>query len=260
MKRTIIIALLIVALVFSVEAANDFVAYAGAGYASFDVSGFEDICFSDWQKYGLKSVNPSSAEGRVLLQMGSVNGKSNVFGVVLGAEGDLSDYLKVLAEVGVYPGKNNSLLIEAFGAAFVTIPAGVMSFGAGVKVGYSALCVTLGTLEMIPGYIAPVVTNGTTYRVGEQMNFYHQSVSCIPTVEIAVHFTDSIRLSAQAGYHVSVYNIKNYLSVGTDRNSKKVDLSSRSIVKNDGSSTQAGMNPSVKYGKLRAQVTLSYLF
>ena len=67
--------------------------YGGLNVAATSTSDFTQFDISDWEKYGLKSVNPSSVEGRVRVDLASMKPSAMNIGIMVGGVRKISDNL-----------------------------------------------------------------------------------------------------------------------------------------------------------------------
>lgn len=254
MKKFVCVLLLFCLLLVGLSA-NKSRAYAGIGYASFEVSGFEDICLTDYPAYS------GTQEGRVALNMESSNGKNDVLGGILGFEysllGDM-DNLIVLLEVGVYGGKAKSFLIDSFAGVMGRIPLGPVSIGLGVKAGYSALNIELGKLKVMSGFRAPVIIDWSYYYTGDDIQYYNKTLSLLPVADIKAEF-GGLSLNLSAAYHISLFSLDDYFKIG----GKKLNASDSHFIEYSelyAEHTRSSMDPSLKIGKFKVQCCVGYSF
>jgi hypothetical protein len=211
----------------------------GVGAAPIFVSGLKDAHVSDWQNFPIGS----GSEGRVLLPLGQGNVSGVHPGVELGATWPTSIAdLMIGGELGFYPGDATGLRLMA-GADYFFHSTDAMDLGLSARLGFAGAMVGLGTAAQLPGYRAPVITNEGTFDDGATMS------GSMGGIAVGVGLTGAYALSPSMAIRVDLGYQKAFIS-GLDITAKSgeetvvFDASSPAIVKTDGTSTQAGLNPS----------------
>lgn len=222
--------------------------YVGPAITPFNVEGLADIDASDWQNFGL-----GSSEGRVSIPMGSGNGGGVRIGGRLGYEVDVIG-IPALAEVGFFPGKVQVISL-ALGVNWKPVKGSWGFIGLSPRVGYIMGQMDFGNVHVYPGKTPPVVTPIGTFNEGDPLKASVGGPMVAATVTAGFNFTDHIGMRIDAGVQAAF--LSELIVKGGDVELKK---DAPSLVKNDGTSTQAGLNPKASSFGPVALVGVSYRF
>ncbi|MFN4766680.1 MAG: hypothetical protein ACK5JK_09680, partial [Ignavibacteria bacterium] len=98
MKKVTVMCLFF-ALFLNAKGQLPFDVYGGLNIAGTSTSDFTRFDISDWEKFGLKSVNPSSSEGRVRIDLEGMKPSAMNIGIMIGGVRKVNDNLSAIFEI-----------------------------------------------------------------------------------------------------------------------------------------------------------------
>lgn len=224
--------------------------YIGGGMFPLEITGVKDIAVSDWQTYGL-----GPAEGRIRLPLSKAATSGILPGFTVGVEREFVPRIKGLLEAqGAFATGSYATSLNV-GLNWTAFQQERFSLGLVPKVGYAIGTVDFGTAKVIPGKTAPVITADGTIKDGDKIEANVSGVSLGGAVNAVYMFTDMIGLSLDAGYIYAVlsdFNIK--------AGAVTLKKGSPALVKDDGSATQAGIDPKATIAGPVAMLSLIWKF
>lgn len=217
--------------------------WGGALGTTVSADGFADICLSDWPSYGL-----GSTEGRVLLELEKANGTGPAVGLEAGCSLNLLPGLNGDLVIQGAISANSATLFGGFiGASYALIDKPVFRLGLSGRIGYQFINIGLGKVKMMPGKTAPVITAIGTFYVDDEISGSIGGVAVQPGLFAEYKVSNAFWLYSNLSWNQSFMDS---LEIKVSRpdsesSSKPITISqeSRYLVKNDGSSTQAGIRP-----------------
>jgi hypothetical protein len=219
--------------------------HVGVAVVPFQIEGLVNAHISDWESYGLKSEDPSSAEARVSLPLeeGNTDGLGLLPGVKVGWVYDIPGPLTAVAEAGVHIGGPMTVVTAQVGADMFIVDGKHLKIGIPIRVGGLFAVMDFGDLEVIDGYTPPVILEDAT---GETQTFNNgdplQAELSGPMVSagLAVEgwLTPQLGLRAELGFSMGFFGDMKVRSGDQD-----IPIESNAIVKPDGSSNSAGLAP-----------------
>jgi hypothetical protein len=226
--------------------------YGGLNLYSLSTKDFKDFDISDWESYGLRHEDPSSLEGRVRIKIADKDPKGLKVGFMIGSLLPISSKTDLLAEIQ-HASSSVSLtnLYIGINHHFKTLKNGTLALTA--KFGYNYGSIDLGTIEMIRGYIAPVILPEGEFNVGDKLSLEFEGTALnlglgyFTNSEKAINFFANANLNLGLGTKASLQS-----------NGKSIPMSSNAVVKTDYKSTFANINPTFKAIGIGLQVGLIY--
>lgn len=255
MKNLFFTILILIGINFAVKSQDlPLTFYGGLNTSGASSTDFTNFDISDWQNYGLNTLNPGGSEGRVNVDLTSKKPKALNLGIMLGARYGLTEKFSALAEVQ-YAVSGISLMGIYLGVNYDLIKGEKFSLGITPKIGYNIGSADLGNIELRPGYTPPVILPEGTFNVGDalSMEFSGLAVNLGLTPSFAV--TEKISVMGFLGYNLGFTSSDGLLSNGVS-----LPMTALGVVKPDGLSTQAGINPTLKSSGLNLQIGVSYKF
>ena len=232
--------------------AHDNTVYAMVSTLPLSVRGLENIHASDWQNFGL-----GPAEGRVSVPLAKGNTSGQAAGLKLGWEGTfglLPSSVPLVAEMGMYfadmhaysfaTGVNLKPLQGRWGSVFLA-----------PRVGYFGAVMSFGKVEVLPGKTPPVITPIGTFREGDDLSATTMGVLLDCTVGGEWKLTPEWSFRGEAGYHHASLS-KFTVNAGD----VELKMDAPALVKDDGSSTQAGLKPKASSQGFTASAGVAYSF
>ena len=253
MKQTKVITLIFLLATFLVKSQSLFdkgqlTYFIGAKTVPLKTNDFEDFHISDWESFGL-----GPQEGRVFVPLASSEPKNSI-GIVLGANYAFTEKIEGLIEFSYAPGDFNTTQL-LFGANYFFFTKDKFRFGYSGKIGYGTASSNFGEIEILPGKTPPVILSEGTFNEGDDLRME------ISTTTIFLGFTSNYTINEKIGLFT---NLGYALSIGSkaviEASETEIPLNSSGIVKPDGSSTQANINPSVKIQGIDLSVGITYNF
>lgn len=243
MKKIFLLFSLVI-LISKIDAQSNITLYVGGNLTGVNVTDFQNFHISDWQNYGLKVLNPGSAEGRVAVNLADKKPSSITMGAVVGLFYNLAPKLDGLVEAQI------TFSGVEYKAAFIGIKYDIVSsekFTLGItpKIGYTLATANFGEVSLIQGYTPPVILPEGTFTNGDKLkmdiNGFAASLNLTPKLMI----NEKIGLFANLGYQISFAGdpaLKATSNSGTDVD---IPMSAKGVVKSNLYATQAGIKPSI---------------
>lgn len=228
--------------------------YLGVNSKTVTSNDFTDFCISDWQYYGLMSENSSNSEGRILVPLSKAQPKTSSVGLSIGIDYS-SKRLQGLNYLFEFQGSFSKPKVRsgAFGLNYDFLQKEKFTLGVTMKLLFTSFKVELGQTKIIDGYVAPVILPNRTYSEGDTLSYKLSGFSYSPGLTARYVITDKFSIMGYFGY-----NLGNLKSSGVLLNDEVIDMSQAYIVKNDGSGTQAGIQPKIGIQGVNFQVNLRY--
>lgn len=257
--KKILILFFLVLIVPKMDAQNKVSIYGGLNLTGVSVNEFENFHISDWENYGLLSLDPNSAEGRVAVNLANKKPSSLTVGAVLGLFYSLAPKLDALVEVQI------TFSRVEYKAAFVGIKYDLVStekFTLGItpKIGFTLATANFGEISLIPGYTPPVILREGTFTNGDTLKMDISGLAASLNLTPMLKFSDKFGLYANLGYQISFAGdpaLKASSASGTDVD---IPMTAKGVVKSDLSATQAGIKPSILPTGLSIHLGISYKF
>jgi len=241
-------------------------AYLGIAMLPFKISGVSDIDYSDWENYGLYTKDPSSVEGRVRLPLSDSETSGLQPGLVIGYEYFIPDYKCSALGEFQYATSGEAYMMGFYaGVNYKFYEQGRFSLGIAPKIGYLLASVDLGTVQMmnhsaysstgVGTYVAPVITDEGTSKVNDDisadMNGFGFQLALTPSIQL----NDRMSIDIQVGYSYGSFD-----DMEIEAGDITLQYNSPALVKPDGSSTQAGINPELEMSSIFITVNASIAF
>lgn len=234
------------------SASADQKVYFGPSILPFAVEGLDDIHASDWENYGL-----GSSEGRVSIPLEQGNSSGTRFGVLVGFESDfdaLPKWIPFAADVGAYFG-NMMLFAVRAGVNLKPFQGDSWSVGLSPRVGFLYGTMSFGAVEVFPGKTPPVITPEGTFNEGDDLSASMMGIIAAVGIMAEYRFTKNWGLLVDAGFHYAYM-----MDLEVKAGDITLDMDAASLVKNDGSSTQAGLDPNGTSVGLFGLLAVEYKF
>jgi len=220
--------------------------YFGLSTLPLEITGLEDIHASDWQAYGL-----GSAEGRISLPLTTGETSGNHPGILVGYK-----YHNFIGEAQLAVAGGSSSVAGLFGGYLFNIfDTGGLVFSIIPKVGIAAGSINFGEVQVLPGKTPPVITPEGTFNEGDSISASFAGASAQIAASATYDITSSISAQFQAGWTQSFLGDMSIASGDVS-----LDSDSAALVKNDGTSTQAGINPSASANGIFTAFNISWVF
>ena len=252
MKKVIISIALIFGINFIAQAKMPLQIYGGINITGTSTEDFTKFDISDWENYGLASVNPGSSEGRVLVDLVSMKPPVINLGAMLGGRYELNEKISALLEFQ-YTFTGVALTSVYLGVNYEIIQGDKFSLGITPKIGYSIGSADLGEITMISGYTPPVILPEGTFNLGDELSMEFSGLAVSLGVTPNFTITENISLTGFLGYNLSFAS-----SDGLLCNDVLLPMSAKGVVKPDGLGTQAGISPSISSSGLSLQLGMEY--
>lgn len=253
--KKLVLATIIIGFNFAVKSQElPLTIYGGLNTAGASTSDFSNFDISDWQQFGLNSLNPGGNEGRVNVDLTSRTPKKINLGIVLGARYGINDKFSALAEIQ-YAVSGISMLGIYLGVNYNIINGEKFSLGLTPKLGYNTGSADLGEIEVLPGYVPPVVLPEGTFRPGDALSMEFSGLAVNLGVTPSYVVSQKISVMAFLGYNLGFTSSDGLLCNGVI-----LPMTAQGVVKSDGLNTQAGLNPNIKSSGLNFQIGISYKF
>jgi hypothetical protein len=226
--------------------------YFGPSILPFAVEGLDDIHASDWENYGL-----GSSEGRVSVPLKQGNSSGTRFGVLVGYESDfdaLPKWIPFAADLGAYFGDMMVFAVRA-GVNIKPFQGASWSVGLSPRIGFLYGTMDFGTVEVFPGKTPPVITPEGTFNEGDDLSASMMGVIAAVGIVAEYRFTENWGILLDTGFHYA-YMMDLEVTAGDIT----LDMDAPSLVKNDGSSTQADLDPSGSSLGVFAVIAAEYKF
>lgn len=200
---------------------------------------FKDFHISDWQKYGLKILNPSSNEGRVAVKLSKEKPASQILGIGLGANYLFSDRLQTTVEL---QGGYSKI---SFGAALVgfkldLIKSDNFALGVSPKIGYTLAKVDLGEVKLIDNYVAPVILDEGRFTNGDKLEMEIEGALGLISLVPQIKLNENFYFYGSISYQIS-FSDNSKLKAGDT----EIPMKSPAVVKPDFYANPANIEPSV---------------
>ena len=223
--------------------------YGGVSILPVKTVDFEDFHISDWENYGL-----GTSEGRVLVPLETNKPKSMSIGVLLGANYELSEKLNALLEIN-YAVSGISITQALVGINYSLVDNDKISLGFTPKVGYTIASAEFGAIEVLPNKTPPVILPEGTFYEGDLLTMEMAGIN------VQLGFNAKYKITEQIGAFANVYYGLSFGSEGALMASGlEIPMTANGVVKNDLTSTQAGISPNVKIQGLGFGLGVAYKF
>lgn len=238
--------------------------HAGLTSLPLQTSGFDDFHISDWERYGLKILNSSSAEGRVSVPLSSFQGSNLTVGIGAGLYYGLTDGIDAGADFQFGFGSANTFTF-LLGTDLKLINGDKFKLGIMPKIGYASVSANVGTISLIRGYTNPVIITEGTFGNGDNLKVKIGGFATQVALTPSFSLSDKIDLRTQIGYNFSFLGkaqIKATKAGSTDstQDGITINLESPAVVKTDGRNTQANVSPEAQVRGLTFSIGIVYKF
>ena len=228
----------IIYLVFVITFCNaqkfeDFTLYGGLSGVNVTTSDFSNFHVSDWERFGLDAT-----EGRVAVPLGDNDIAGPNLNILVGAYSPLLNKLDGFAEAQVGVG-DVSYVAVFLGVDFKFLDGESFSLGLTPKFGYTSAQADFGAIELLPGKTPPVVLSEGTFNVGDSLTMDMSGAALGIGITPRVQLTNEIGLTSFVGFQQSITS-----DPALKAGDLEIPMSSNGVVKPDGSSNQAGLDPS----------------
>lgn len=254
--KTIMILLISIPLHLSGQSENmsdNITYYGGLNAGSIISEDFSDFHISDWVQYGL-----GGAEGRVAVPLSEKDPEGANAGILLGARVPVNDRMYGFAEVQAGLGEITMIGLYA-GVTYNILNGEKFKLGLSPKLGYTGGVADFGEIELISGYVPPVIIAEGTFNAGDKITMdlsgFGVQIGLTPSFQLS----EKLGLFFQAGYELSFASdpiIKIETVSGGDN--IEIDMESLSVVRPNGTGTQAGISPSAYTGGTIIQFGISF--
>jgi hypothetical protein len=255
MNKGIIFGLMAASLGLAASASAGASFYVGGGMLPLKIEGVKDIAVSDWQIYGL-----GGAEGRMRLPLSKAETSGLVPTVNVGVQADFHPLLTGLLEAHFgFASSNTTLTMISVGGLFTPVNTGRFTLGLGPKVGYAIGTVNFGETSVIPGKLAPVILSEGTIQNGTKIEAGITGVTVQGVISAKYMFTPQIGLQLDGGY---LYGVMGDFKLKAKASAGDIELKkdNKALVLDNGSSTQAGIDPKASMSGAIGTVALVYAF
>lgn len=248
MKNIMLLGLILIC--FSIgysQSFEKFDTYFGISSTNVSTTDFKNFHISDWEAYGL-----GSGEGRVAVPLGDNDIAGQNLSILVGGISPL--YSRIDAIVEGHVGLGSISYIAGFAGINLKLINGE-SFKLGItpKFGYTSVLADFGTVEVLPGKTPPVILSEGKFNVGDKLSMDLSGLGINIGATASLHITKSIGIIVSAGYQ---------LSFAGDPKIKageiNIPMDSDGVVKNDFSSSQAGLNPTASVSGISFQAGIIY--
>lgn len=222
--------------------------YLGAKTVPLQTRDFEDFHISDWEGFGL-----GSQEGRVSVPLANSEPESSI-GVTIGAMYGFTEKTDILAELTLgFGGFSTTQLL--FGANYYFYVKEKLRFGYSGKVGFGRGRSNFGEIEVLPGKTPPVILSEGTFNEGDDLKIE------LSTTTINLGLTSQYRFNKKIGFFASAGYVFSFGSKAVLKaNETEIPLNSNGIVKPNGTSAQANINPTANIQGIDLSFGVSYNF
>jgi hypothetical protein len=257
-KNTLL--LIVLFLISNMTYAQSIKIYGGLSTYGVSTTDFQDFHISDWENYGLKSVNPSSSEGRVSVPLSEKIPSAINLGIFLGGAYSLSEKLDVVGELQY--GLASTQYIGVFlGIDYNLIEKEKFSLGIKPMFGYIQASANFGEIEVINSYTPPVILPEGTFNVGETLTMSMNGLGLQAALTPKYMVSEAIGIYASIGYGLS-FSTNPVLTAKAstdDETGTTIPMTAKGVVKTDFSASSANISPLAKIQGLSLQLGVSYL-
>ncbi|MAI86672.1 MAG: hypothetical protein CMF99_05870 [Candidatus Marinimicrobia bacterium] len=226
---------------------EDYTVYGGLSGVNITTSDFTNFHVSDWEQFGLDGL-----EGRVAVPLGDNDIAGPNLNVLVGAYSPLLNRLDGFAEAQVGVG-DVSYVAVFLGVDFKVMDGASFSLGLTPKFGYSSAQADFGAIELLPGKTPPVVLSEGTFNVGDSLTMDMSGVALGFGLTPRIQLTDEIGLTSFIGFQQSIT-----ADPAIKAGDIEIPMSSNGVVKSDGSSVQAGLEPTANSTGFTWQFGITY--
>lgn len=252
MKKVTVMCLFF-ALFLNAKGQLPFDVYGGLNIAGTSTSDFTKFDISDWEKFGLKSVNPSSSEGRVRIDLEGMKPSAMNIGVMIGGVRKLNDNLSALFEIQ-YSLSGIQLLATNIGVNYAIMKGDKLNLSITPKLGYNRGKADLGAISVIPSYTPPVILSEGTFNEGDDLSMEFSGLAINVGITPTYKINDKLSLMGNIGYNLGFTSSDGLLCNGIT-----VPMTSKGVVQSAGlGSVQAGISPSITSSGLSFQIGVMY--
>lgn len=241
------------ALFLNVKGQLPFDVYGGLNIAGTSTSDFTRFDISDWEKFGLKSVNPSSSEGRVRIDLEGMKPSAMNIGIMIGGVRKVNDNLSAIFEIQ-YSLSGIQLLATNIGVNYAIMKGDKFNLSVTPKLGYNRGKADLGAISVIPSYTPPVILTEGTFNEGDALSMEFSGLAVNIGITPTYKINDKLSILGNIGYNLGFTSSDGLLCNGIT-----VPMTSRGVVQSVGlGSAQAGISPSITSSGLSFQVGVMY--
>lgn len=238
--------------------------YGGLSLTPFKSSGFNQFDISDWEKYGLKKYNATSAEGRVTIPLDERKINGLKFGLFFGASVKI-DKFSPLVEYN-YSFANNFKVQSIFaGSEYEIINSNGFRFSLLGKLGYLWGSSDFGNIQLLNGYTPPVIISQGKFDSGDKITASISGLGLHLGLSINKSINDKIELFVKPQFAIMAASGLKLIVTGENAKSNTeelitLDLEDNAIVQSNGTSNQININPKIKSNGLMFQFGVNYKF
>jgi hypothetical protein len=228
--------------------------YGGINTMQFQTADFVNFHISDWEQYGLLSEDPYSLEGRVAIPLGNNDISGENFGLFLGLSSPVNNMIDALIEGQVTINKKMQYYGIYAGGNVKILNTKLLKFGIAPKIGYAFGFADFGTVKQVSGYTDPVILEEGTFYEGDSISMEFTGIGAQIALVPEISLPGGLGLFGQFGYQLS-FAKDPIIKVGEET---ELSMESAALVKDDYSSTQAGISPLAAAGGYFIQVGLKF--
>jgi len=243
---------MIVSLMISSSLTAQLNIYGGIQTQQASSSDFVNFHISDWENYGLLAIDPSSAEGRVAVNLTDVEPGFINLGVFVGADYSLSEKLSALAEIQFNLSGISNLGINA-GITYNWLNSEKIRQGLSLRLGYNVGSADLGTVSVIENYTPPVILPEGIFDDGDDLTMEFSGLVIGFGLSTDFKISEKIGLRIEPGYQLGFMS-----SDGLTAGGVIIPMSSPAVVQTDGLNTQAGILPDISSSGAYIKLGISY--
>ena len=226
---------------------EEYEVYGGLSGVNVTTSDFTNFHISDWEQYGLES-----SEGRVAVPLGDNDIAGPNLNILVGAYTPLLNKLDGFAEAQVGVG-DISYVAGFLGVNFRFIDGESFSLGLTPKIGFASAQADFGAIELLPNKTPPVILSEGTFNVGDSLTMDISGAAIGIGLTPRIQLTDAIGLTSFVGFQQSITSDPEIKAGHIE-----LPMTSNGVVKADGSSTQAGLDPTANSTGFIWQVGITY--
>ena len=251
----------VVALISTPALAQDWTQYQYSFFlesstSPIQIKGMADVHVSDWETYGT-----GSSEGRMALPLSE--GESNdplMPGIKAGFAINVSPVLDLTLDFSINFGSMMVLSVTG-GPDIFLVESENYRMGAMARIGYMMASFDAGTAQVLPGKTPPVRVPGVgDFYTGDQISAELTGVVMQAGVVNEFYITPELGIRLEAGFQYAYINELNITSgVGEDK--IELPINDAAVVEpEDGSITQAGIDPKGRSLGLTAGIGLVFRY
>jgi len=226
--------------------------YGGASSITITSTDFNNFHISDWERYGL-----GTHEGRVAVPLGDNDIAGQNFNFLIGASSPLISRVDLLGEAHVRLG---DVSYNAFflGANLNILNNDRFKFSFTPKLGYIMSTANFGNIEVLPSKMPPVILSEGTFYEGDTLSMDLTGLGAQIALTATLFINETIGITAQVGQGISFIEDPKIVVNSSIGGKTEIPMESPGVVKDDFSSTQAGLDPEASTNGLIFQFGLVY--